>query len=69
MKKESSLRIGCGILSAVMLAVLLTVVFVTLKLCNVINWSWWWVISPGLIYIALCLLLVIIVAIFIKFTD
>ena len=69
MKNESSLRIGCGILSAVMLAVLLTVVFVTLKLCNVINWSWWWVISPVLIYIAICLLLIIIVAIFIKFPD
>lgn len=69
MKKESSLRIGCGILSVVMLAVLLTVVFVTLKLCNVINWSWWWVISPVLIYIAICLLLIIIVAIFLKFTD
>ena len=67
MKKESSLRIGCGILSAVMLAALLTVVFVTLKLCNVINWSWWWVISPFWIYIAICLLLTIIVAIFIKF--
>ena len=69
MKKESSLRIGCGILSAVMLVVLLTVVFVTLKLCNVINWSWWWVISPAWIYIAICLLLIIIVAIFLKFTD
>ena len=69
MKKDSDLRIGCGILSAVMLAVLLTVVFVTLKLCNVINWSWWWVISPVLIYIAICLLLIIIVAIFLKFTD
>ena len=68
MKKESSLRIGCGILSAVVLSVMLTVVFVTLKLCNVINWSWWWVISPFWIYIAICLLLTIIVAIFIKFT-
>ena len=67
MKKESSLRIGCGILLAVVLAVMLTVVFVTLKLCNVINWSWWWVISPFWIYIAVCLLLIIIVAIFIKF--
>ena len=69
MKNESSLRIGCGILSAVMLAVLLTVVFVTLKLCNLINWSWWWIISPAWIYIAICLLLIIIVAIFLKFTD
>jgi hypothetical protein len=25
---------------------LLTIVFITLKLCGVINWSWWWVLSP-----------------------
>lgn len=25
---------------------LLTIVFVTLKLCEVITWSWWWVLSP-----------------------
>lgn len=25
---------------------LLTIVFITLKLCNVINWSWVWIISP-----------------------
>jgi len=24
---------------------LLTIVFITLKLCNVITWSWWWVLS------------------------
>ena len=24
----------------------LTIVFVVLKLLNVINWSWWWVLSP-----------------------
>lgn len=24
----------------------LTIVFVVLKLCKVINWSWWWVLSP-----------------------
>jgi hypothetical protein len=24
----------------------LTIVFITLKLANVINWSWWWVLSP-----------------------
>ena len=27
-------------------AVLLTIEFITLKLCNVIAWSWWWVLSP-----------------------
>ena len=25
---------------------LLTVLFVGLKLCNQIDWSWWWVLSP-----------------------
>ena len=25
---------------------LLTIVFITLKLCGVIGWSWWWVLSP-----------------------
>lgn len=25
---------------------LLTIVFITLKLCNIIAWSWWWVLSP-----------------------
>lgn len=25
---------------------LLFVVFLVLKLCNVINWSWWWVTAP-----------------------
>lgn len=25
---------------------LLTIVFITLKLAGVIDWSWWWVLSP-----------------------
>lgn len=25
---------------------LLAIVFITLKLTNVINWSWWWVTAP-----------------------
>ena len=25
---------------------LLTLLFITLKLTNVIDWSWWWVLSP-----------------------
>ena len=24
----------------------LLVVFIILKLCGVVNWSWWWVLSP-----------------------
>lgn len=25
---------------------LLTIAFIVLKLCGIINWSWWWVLSP-----------------------
>ena len=25
---------------------LLTIAFVVLKLCGIISWSWWWVLSP-----------------------
>lgn len=34
---------------------LLGVVFVTLKLCGVIDWSWWWVTSPFWIPLVLVL--------------
>ena len=27
-------------------SVVLTLIFVILKLCKVIDWSWWWVLSP-----------------------
>lgn len=27
----------------------LTLVFIVLKLCGVIAWSWWWVVSPIII--------------------
>lgn len=30
----------------VSLCSLLTVAFVVLRLCKVINWSWWWVLAP-----------------------
>lgn len=39
---------------------MLTIVFVILKLCDVISWSWWWVLSP--LWIDLGLSLIIIIA-------
>ena len=39
---------------------LLTLVFIVLKLCKVINWSWWWVLSPIWIGIAFVILVFII---------
>lgn len=42
---------------------LLGVAFVVLKLCGVIEWSWWWVLSPFWIplsfYIGVCLAVIL----------
>lgn len=37
---------------------LLTVAFIVLKLCHVINWSWFWVLSPMIFGISLVLIIV-----------
>ncbi len=42
---------------------LLGIVFVTLKLCGVISWSWWWVTVPfwgGIVLVVFYLVLVLI---------
>jgi hypothetical protein len=41
---------------------LLGVAFVVLKLCSVINWSWWWVLAPFWIPLALLSLFVLFAA-------
>lgn len=52
--KQTSSGGGIGFLG------LLTIVFITLKLCNVINWSWWWVLAPIWIPIGvLCTIIVV----------
>lgn len=42
---------------------LLTVVFITLKLTKVIDWSWWWVMSPLLIPAAIVLVLLLVIGV------
>lgn len=42
----------------------LTLIFIVLKLCGVINWSWIWVLAPSWIPIIL-VIVIIIIAIFI----
>lgn len=51
---ESSGGTGIGFFS------LLTIVFIVLKLCNVINWSWVWVLSPIWISAIIAVVVVII---------
>lgn len=38
---------------------LLTIAFIVLKLLGVINWSWWWVVSPVWISIGLVILILL----------
>lgn len=38
----------------------LTIVFLVLKLCKVIDWSWWWVLSPSWIPAVLVIVLLIL---------
>jgi hypothetical protein len=42
---------------------LLTVAFVVLKLCDVIDWSWWWVLSPMWISVAIAVTFLVIAAV------
>lgn len=53
--KESNSKGGIGFCGA------LTIAFIILKLCKVINWSWLWVLSP--IWIPICLLVIILIII------
>ena len=52
---------------------ILALIFITLKLCNVITWSWWWVLAPlwgpfvlGLGIVVVCLIISCIAASFTK---
>ena len=47
------------------ISALVQIVFIDLKLLNVMNWSWWYVLSHTLIYVGLWF----ITAIIIFFTD
>ena len=44
---------------------LLVLLFIALKLCGVITWSWWWVLSPIWIGLGLAAVLFTIVTIWI----
>ena len=53
-KSSSSALSFCGAL---------TIVFVVLKLLGKITWSWWWVLSPIWIDLAIALVLIVVMAI------
>ena len=45
------------------LPMVLFLIFLVLKLCDVIAWSWWWVSSPLWIPVALLIVILILAAI------
>lgn len=47
----------------------LTIVFIVLKLCKVISWSWLWVISPIWIPLAIAFIVTIILLIVSSISD
>ena len=48
---------------------LLTIAFIVLKLCHVIEWSWVWILSPLWIPLAIALILILIIAIATGFIE
>lgn len=57
MNRDNNYRAGFS------LGDVLLVVFIILKLCKVINWSWFWVLSPLWISLIIYIILVIIIKI------
>lgn len=45
---------------------LLTIAFIVLKLCHIINWSWFWVLFPLILSIPIAFIIFIIAIIFIS---
>jgi len=43
---------------------LLTIVFITLKLTDYIDWSWWWVLSPLWIPFMVIAIVIVLLAMF-----
>jgi membrane protein YdbS with pleckstrin-like domain len=55
--------------NAVGLPAILLVVFVVLKLTHVIEWSWWWVLSPLWIPLAFALVVLLVATVVLAATK
>ena len=65
MNEKKSAAGGCSI----GVTGLLQVAFIVLKLCGVIDWSWWWVLSPTWISLGLVILLIVVAVILMALAD
>jgi len=50
-------------------AFLLFLVFLILKLCKVITWSWWWVTAPLWIPLGIAIIFIVVALIVYKYKD
>ncbi len=57
-EEKSNTRTGTDITLS-----LLLVAFVVLKLCGVIDWSWWWVLSPLWIPLGILVLILAVIGV------
>ena len=57
MNNKSNSSVGMGFSG------MLTVLFIGLKLGNIIDWSWWWVLSPLWIPFVIVIIIAVIIAI------
>jgi len=48
---------------------LLTIAFIVLKLCKVIDWSWWWVMAPAWLPAGMGLICLVCYAIYLLITS
>lgn len=48
---------------------ILGLIFVTLKLCDVIAWSWWWITAPFWMPLAIALVVALIWALVVAFVS
>lgn len=53
LNKNYNNKVSCGLFDV------LQIIFIILKLCELINWSWLWVLSPIWIYIIIVFFLII----------
>lgn len=58
--KEVEVKVNSGNITIV---TLIQVAFIILKLCNVINWSWWLVFLPTLIQLGVVIFMLVLILI------
>ena len=56
-ENKENRKVGLGFIDA------LTLIFITLKLIGIIDWSWWWILSPIWIYLLVAIIIAIILVI------